>query len=144
MLLIKGRDCNLSSKDLIKKIVSNPESNKCMMHGCESCLCTATLKENLDQKLSELENEGHYRSKNISSTYEEYKETLIVVIDDLTRHSCVAKPKMQEKIQSYHWSKNDSSYIAGHYLRPDVSLQDDSLCFICDDSSHYTSFLYEV
>ena len=51
---------------------------------------------------------------------------------------------MQEKIQSYHWSKNASSYIAGHYLRPDVSLQDDSLCFICDDSSHYTSFLYEV
>ena len=94
VLLIKVRDCNLSSKDLIKKIVSNPESNKCMMHGCESCLCTATLKENLDQKLSELENEGHYRSKNISFTYEEYKETLIVVIDDLTRHSCVAKPKI--------------------------------------------------
>ena len=42
-------------KDLIKKIVYNPESNRCTMHRCESCPGTATLKEGLDQELNEHE-----------------------------------------------------------------------------------------
>ena len=57
MLLVDAMDWNLTCKDLIKKIVCNPESNKCMMHWCESCPGTATLKQNLDQELNEHEDE---------------------------------------------------------------------------------------
>ena len=39
--------------DLIKKIVCNPDSNKCMIHRCESSPGTAILREFLDQELNE-------------------------------------------------------------------------------------------
>ena len=44
VLLVDAMDWDLTYKDLIKKIVYNPESNKCIMHWCESCLDTITLK----------------------------------------------------------------------------------------------------
>ena len=52
VLLVDAMDWNLTYKDLIKKIVCDPESNKYIMHLCESCLDTATLKEFLDQELN--------------------------------------------------------------------------------------------
>ena len=48
VLLVDAMDWQ-TYKDLIKKIVYNPESNKCIIHQCESCPGTATLKEFLDQ-----------------------------------------------------------------------------------------------
>ena len=57
MLLVDAMDGDLTYKDLIKKIVYNPESNKCIMHRCESCPGTATLKEFLDQELNEHEDD---------------------------------------------------------------------------------------
>ena len=105
VLLVEARDCDLPCKGLIKKIVCSPESNKYMMHQCEFCLGTATLKEFLDQELNELENDQEFiycqwdttdqgKLTSITATYEEYKETLIDVIDDLTRHSYIAKLKI--------------------------------------------------
>ena len=44
MLLVDAVDWDLTYKDLIKKIVYNPESNKCIMHWCKSCPSAATLK----------------------------------------------------------------------------------------------------
>ena len=55
MLLVNAIDWDLTYKDLIKKIVYNCESNKCIRHRCESCPGTATLKEDLDQELNEHE-----------------------------------------------------------------------------------------
>ena len=52
VLLVDAMDWNLTYKDLIKKIVCDPESNKYIMHLCESCLDTATPKEFLDQELN--------------------------------------------------------------------------------------------
>ena len=49
VLLVDPMDWDYKEKDLIKKIIYNPESNKCIMHQCESCPGTATLKEFLDQ-----------------------------------------------------------------------------------------------
>ena len=79
VLLVDAMDWDLTYKDLIKKIVYNPESNKCIMHWCESCPGTATLKEFLDQKLNEHEDDeklkllslGHYRSSNTDNFYKE-------------------------------------------------------------------------
>ena len=101
MLLVDATDWDLTYKDLIKKIVCNTESNKCIMHWCESCPGTATLKEFLDQVLNEYEDDEKRNYcqwdttnrailTNFTTTYEEHKETLIVVIDDLTRHSYIA------------------------------------------------------
>ena len=50
----------------------------------------------------------------------------------------------------YHWNKEYSKLhpLVVYYLRPDGSLQHDSLCFRSDDnnwnSSDYTSFLYQT
>ena len=49
--------CSGWLKNGSKKIVYNPESNKCIMHQCESCPDTATLKEFLDQELNEHEDD---------------------------------------------------------------------------------------
>ena len=98
-------DWDLTCKDLIKKIVCNPESNKCMMPRCESSPGTATLKEFLDQELNVHEDGEEFNYcqwdttdkatlTTITATYKEYKETLFDVIDDLTRHSCTAKLKI--------------------------------------------------
>ena len=57
VLLVDAMDWNLTYKDLIKKIIYKPESNKCIMHRCESCPGTATLREFLDQELNEHEDD---------------------------------------------------------------------------------------
>ena len=57
MWLVDAMDWDLTYKDLIKKIVYNPDSNKYIMHWCEFCPGTATLKEFLDQELNEHEDD---------------------------------------------------------------------------------------
>ena len=75
------------------------------MHQCESYLCTATLNYFLDQELNEHEDDEKFNYcqwdttdrailTTFTATYEEYKETLIDVIDDLTRHSYMVKQKI--------------------------------------------------
>ena len=162
VLLVDAMDWDLTYKDLIKKIVCNTESNKCIMHWCESCPGTATLKEFLDQELNEHEDDEKFNYcqwdttdrailRTLTATYKEYKETLIDVIDDLTRHSYVAKLKITSSW--YRWKskattgvKNTASRMPWLYTTWDQngSLQQDSLCFSSDDNNHYTSFLYQV
>ena len=92
-------------KDLIKKIVYNPESKKCTLHWCESSPGTAALKEFLYQKLNKHEDDQKFSYiqwdatdrailTTFITTYEEYKETLIDVIDDLAKHFYIAKLKI--------------------------------------------------
>ena len=57
VLLVIAMDWDLTYKDLVKKIVQSPESKKCIMHWCESCPGTATLKEFLDQELNNHEDD---------------------------------------------------------------------------------------
>ena len=75
------------------------------MHQCESSPDTATLKEFLDQELNEQKDDETFNSCQwdttdrailtiFTVTYEEYKETLIKVIDDLTRHCYIVKLKI--------------------------------------------------
>ena len=105
MLLVDAMDWNLTYKDLIKKIIYNPESNKCIMHQCESCPGTATLREFLDQELNEHEDDQKFNYcqwdttdpailTTFTGTYEEYREALIDAINDLTRHSHITKLKI--------------------------------------------------
>ena len=105
VLLVDAMDWDLTYKDLIKKVVYNPESNQWIMYWCEYFLGTATLKEFLDQELNEHEDDEKFSYcrwdttdpailTTFTATYEEYKETLIDVIDDLTRHSYIVKLKI--------------------------------------------------
>ena len=85
-------DWDLTYKDLTKRIVCNPQSNKCTMHQCECYPGTATLKEFLDQELNKHEDNKEFNScqwdttdcailTTITAAYAEYKDTLI----DVTR-----------------------------------------------------------
>ena len=57
MLLVDAVDWDLAYKYLIKKIAYDPESSKYIMHQCESCPGTATLKKFFDQELNEHEDD---------------------------------------------------------------------------------------
>ena len=73
-----------------------------MMHRCENCPETDALMKLLEDEFSEKdkEDEFHYSQwdttnratlSTITTTYDEYKEALVNVIDDLTKHSYLAK-----------------------------------------------------
>ena len=75
------------------------------MHWSKTSPGTETLKEFLDQELNEHEDDEKFNYCQWDTTdrailtiftasYEECKETLIDVIDDLTRHSYIAKLKI--------------------------------------------------
>ena len=131
-----------------------------VLHRRESCSCTAILKQFLNQELKEHEHDEEFnycqrdttdraRLTTITATNEEYKETLIDVIDDLTRHFYIAKLKTtsswyKTKSTATTGVKSTASYIPWLHLGPDGSLQHYLLCFISDDNNHYTSFLYQV
>ena len=95
--LVDAMDWDLTYKYLIKKIVCNTDSNKCISHWFQSYPGTATLKEFLDQELNEHEDDEKFNYcqwdttdrailTTFTATQGEYKETLIGVIDDFTRH----------------------------------------------------------
>ena len=60
VLLVDAMDWGLTYKGLINTIFHNPESNKCVMHRCESCPGTAALKEFLDQEFNEHEDDEKF------------------------------------------------------------------------------------
>ena len=105
VLLVDAMDWDLTYKDLIKMIVCNTESNKCILHWCESCPSIATLKYFFYQDFNEYEEDEKFNYCQwdttdwailtiFTATYQEYKETLIVVIDNLKTHSHIAKLKI--------------------------------------------------
>ena len=101
------------------------------MHQCESYPHTASLKEFLDQKLNEHEDDEKFNDSQrdttdrvilatFTATYEEYQETLIEAIDDLTRHLCISKLKVTSSWYSTKYRattgvKNTASYIPWLY-----------------------------
>ena len=161
VLLVNAMDSDLAYKDLIRKIICNSKSNKCMMHRCESCPGTATLKEFIDHELNEHEDDEELNYcqwdttdwitlETITATYKECKETLIDVIDYLTRHSHIAKLKItsswyKTKSKVTTRVKNTASYISWLYTNWDQVVASNIIhCFIPDDNNHYTSFLHQV
>ena len=101
------------------------------MHRCESCPGTATRKELLDQKLSKHEDDEKFKYCHLdtmdwaimttfTATCKEYKETLIDVIDDLTRHSNIANLKItsswcRTKSKASTGVKKTASYMSWLY-----------------------------
>ena len=105
VLLVDAMDWDLTYKGLIKKIIFNTDSKKWIVHQCESCPGTATLKEVFNQELNEDEDDEKFNYSLwdtgdrailtiFTATNKEYKETLIDVTDDLTRHFYIKKLKI--------------------------------------------------
>ena len=74
------------------------------MHRYESCPGTEALKEFIDQELKKHEDDAKFNYcqwdttdrailTTFTATYEEYKETLVAITDDLTKHSYIIKQK---------------------------------------------------
>ena len=118
---------------------------ECKMHRCINCQETNTLREFLKEELNDIDPDFqfHYQQwqatdrtslVTVTSTCEEYKETLISAINNVTKHSFLAKCQanfltakteslkaneiivlgdftenyqvlVQDEIQSYYWSK---------------------------------------
>ena len=127
VFLVDAMDWDLTYEDLIKKTVWNTESNKCIVHQCESCPGTGTVNKILDQQLNKDEDDGKFNYcqwettdrailTTFRTTYEEYKEALIDVIDNLTRHSYITKLKItsswyRTKYKATTGVKNTASHI---------------------------------
>ena len=145
VLLTDAVDWDFTYKDLMEKVVCDVESRVCMMHRCESCPGSEALEKFLDDELRHLDmdSEFHYcqwqttdRASlvTLTTTYGEYKDLLVEKINELTRHSYLAKAQakyikakkeslkknevmilgdfaenyqflIQDEKQSFHWSK---------------------------------------
>ena len=102
VLLVDAIDWEYTYKDLIKKVVCDRDNKVCMMHRCESCLGSTALKKFLDDELRHLDmdSEFHYCQwqttdraalATLTTTFKESKKILIDSINNLTRHSYLAK-----------------------------------------------------
>ena len=102
VLLVDVIDWEYTYKDLIKKVVCDRDNKVCMMHRCESCPGSTALKKFLDDELRHLDmdSEFHYCQwqttdraalATLTTTFKESKKILIDSINNLTRHSYLAK-----------------------------------------------------
>ena len=87
----------------------------------------------------------------ITATYEEYKESLIDVIGYFNKAFLYCQAKnyqffIQDEIQILHSRKEYCKLhlLVVYNLGQDGSLHHEWLCFILNDSNHYTSFLYQA
>ena len=87
-------------KDLMGMIVCDCDSKTCMVHRCDKCPGTDSLREYLETLLSEEHEEVAFqqwqttdRSKMVTQTLnvDEFIELLVGAIDNLTSHSYIAK-----------------------------------------------------
>ena len=125
VLLVDAMDWGFTYKDLIKKIVCNTESNKCIMYRCESYPGTAALKKFIDQELNE-----HDDKKFNYCQWDTTDRAILTTLQPLTkntkrfdwcywcltRHSYIAKLKLtsswyRAKSKATTGVRNTASYI---------------------------------
>ena len=167
VLLVDAIDWEVTYKDLINKIVCDPTNDECMMHRCESCPWTEALKQFLDEELKDVDmgDEFHYsqwdttdrvtlitlrhsylakcQAKFLTSKKETLGKNEAIVLRDFAENYQFL---IQDEIQSYHWSKEYCTLhpLLVYLLDDEGELKHDSLCFISDDNSHDTSFVYQM
>ena len=160
-------------KDLVNKVMCDPSTCECMMHRCTYCPGTNALRKFLEDELSSAQ--CHYSQcqttdrvsmVTVTSTWEEYKDTLVSAINAIIKHSFLAKCQdnflrakkeslkanevivlgLKYEIQSYHWIKEYCRLLplVVHSIDSDGNIQHNSLCFISDDYNHNTNFVYKI
>ena len=115
VLLVDAMDWELTYKDLVKKIAYNPESNKCIMHRCEFCPGTATLKEFLDQELKEHEDDEKFNFFQWGTT-----DWAILDIGNI----CVSLRRIQREFDWCYWWFN-KTFLYGKAKNYQFLIQDE-------------------
>ena len=145
ILIVDALNWGVTYKDIVSKVVSDTSNRECMMHRCTNCPGTNTLRKFLEQELSDIDPDFQFHYSQwqtteraslvtVTSTCEEYKDTLITTINAITKHLFLAKCHasflrakkeflkvnevivlgdfaenyqflVQDKIESYHCSK---------------------------------------
>ena len=145
ILLVDTLNWEVTYKDLVSKVVCDPSNRECMMDRCTNCPGINALRKFLEDELSDIDPDFQFHYSQwqtrdqaslvmVTSTCEEYKDTLISAINAITKHSFLAKceanfPRakkeplkanevtvltdfaenyqflVQDEIQSYHWRK---------------------------------------
>ena len=164
----------------------DPSNCEFKMHHCINCPGANTLLEFPKEELNDIDPDFqfHYQQwlatdrtslVTVTSTCEEYKETLISAINTVTKHLFLAKCQanflrakkeslkaneiivfgdftknyqllVQDEIQSYCWNKEYCTLhpLTVYFIEGDGNIQHNSLCFISDDNSHGTNFVYKI
>ena len=102
ILLVDALNWEVTYKDLVNKVVSDPSNCKCIMHQCTNCPGTNALHKFLEEELSDIDPDFqfHYSQQQttdraslviVTSTCEEYKDALISARNVITKHSFLAK-----------------------------------------------------
>ena len=157
----------------------DPSNCECMMHRCTNCPATNALRKFLEEELSDIDPDFQFHYSQwqttdraslvtVTSTCEEYKDTLITAINATTKHSFLAKCQAnflrakkeslkanegkitsslcKMKSKSYHWSKEYCILhpLVVYFIDGDRNIQHSSLCFISDDNNHDTNLVYKI
>ena len=104
VLLVKTPFCYRRSKlvshiqDLVNKVLCDPSNRECMMHRWTNCSGTNALRKFLEEELSDIDPDFQFHYSQwqttdraslvtVTSTCEEYKDTLISAINAITKLS---------------------------------------------------------
>ena len=102
ILLVDALNWEVTYKDLVNKVVCDPSNHECMMHRGTNCPGTNALRKFLEEELSDIDPDFQFRYSQwqttdraslvtVTSTCEEYKDTLISAINAITKHLLLAK-----------------------------------------------------
>ena len=97
-LLVDPLNWEVTYKDLVNKVVCDTSNRECMMHFCINCPGTNVLRKFLDEELSDIDPDFQFHYSQwqttdraslvtVTSTCEEYKDTLISAINAIMKHS---------------------------------------------------------
>ena len=84
-------------QSLVNKVVCDPSNHESMMHQCTNCPGTNPLHKFLEEELSDIDPDFQFHYSQwqttdraslvtVTSTCEEYKDTLISAINAITKH----------------------------------------------------------
>ena len=102
ILLVDALNWEVTYEDLINKVVCDPSYREYMVHHFTNCPGTNTLCKFLEEELSDIDPDFQFHYSQwqttdraslvtVTSTCEEYKDTLISAINAITKHSFLAK-----------------------------------------------------
>ena len=97
ILLVDALSWEVTYKDLVNKVVCNPSNHERMMHRSTNCPRTIALRKFLEEDLSDIDPDFQFHYSQwqttdraslvtVTSTCEEYKDTLISAINAITKH----------------------------------------------------------
>ena len=100
--LVDALNWEVRYKDLVNKVVYDPWCRDCMTYRCTNCPGTNVLRKFLEVELSDIDPDIQFHNSQwqttdraspvaVTSTCEEYKDTLISTINAIMKHSFLAK-----------------------------------------------------